>query len=69
MSDVEIDPLFGDEPDRVHLERAPLVRVLAQVRFPKILKISDDTHIADFQEQIRRDYPLFAKDQGQNIRD
>lgn len=51
------DPFFGKVPERVHLEAAPLVRVLAQVRFPRILKIADEAYIGDFQEAIRREYP------------
>ena len=56
------DPLFGEIPPRVHLVGAPLVRVLSQVRFPKIVKISDESYIADFQEAIRKEYPHFQSD-------
>ena len=56
------DPLFGEIPPRLPLAEAPLVRVLGQVRFPKILKISEEGFVADFQEAIRKDYPHLQKD-------
>lgn len=61
------DPLFGDEPARIHLDNAPLVRVLAQVRFPQIIKINDESYIGDFQEDLRHLYPFFARDEGQSV--
>ncbi len=56
------DPLRAAPPPRIPLPRAPLVRTLAQVRFSKIVKISDETHIGDFQESLRQHYPHFKKD-------
>lgn len=61
------DPLFGEIPPRVLLAKAPLVRVLGQVRFSKIVKISDESYIADFQEAIRKAYPHFQSDVVQGI--
>lgn len=61
------DPLFGDIPDRELLSDAPLVRVLGQVRFPKIVKIADESYIADFQEAIRKEYPHFQSDVVQGV--
>ncbi|MEO1406683.1 MAG: TIGR04255 family protein, partial [Pseudomonadota bacterium] len=51
----------------VHLANAPLIRVLAQVRFPPILKIREEAFIADFQEYIRKDYPRPLRDVVQGI--
>ncbi|MCG7572526.1 TIGR04255 family protein [Phaeobacter sp. CNT1-3] len=62
MADRCDDPLFGEIPPRVLLENAPLVRVLGQVRFPKIVKISEESYIADFQEALRKEYPHFQSD-------
>lgn len=62
MADRGDDPLFGGIPKSVHLADAPLVRVLGQVRFPKIVKISEESYIADFQEAIRKKYPHFQSD-------
>lgn len=64
MSDRCDDPLFGEVPDRVLLSNAPLVRVLGQVKFPRIAKIAEESYIADFQEAIRGEYPHF---QGEAI--
>jgi uncharacterized protein (TIGR04255 family) len=43
------------------------VRVLAQVRFPGILKIDNKDVVALFQEEIRRDYPLFEQQATQRV--
>lgn len=61
------DPLFGDIPERLLLSNAPLVRVLGQARFPKIMKISEESYIADFQEAIRKEYPHFQSDVVQGV--
>lgn len=45
-------PLGGSPPQEISLPRAPLVRVLTQVRFPGILKIEDKGMVASFQEKI-----------------
>ena len=43
--------------DRVRYTKNPLVEVVAQVRFPRILEI-DDQLPSDFQRALRQDYPL-----------
>jgi uncharacterized protein (TIGR04255 family) len=43
------------------------VRVLAEVRFPGILKIENKDVVASFQEEIRRDYPLFEQQPMQRV--
>jgi uncharacterized protein (TIGR04255 family) len=60
-------PLGGAPPTEVSLARAPLVRVVAQVRFPDILKIDSKDAIAGLQEQIRDAYPLFEQQATQQI--
>jgi uncharacterized protein (TIGR04255 family) len=52
------NPLVDPPPREVPLTKAPLVRVIAQVRFGQILSINNAGFIAPFQEAIRRDYPL-----------
>jgi len=49
---------FGPSVQEVPLTRAPLVNVIAQVRFPAVMKIEDSAFVANFQEAIRRDYPI-----------
>ena len=54
------NPFFGSVPQSQHLRNAPLVRVLAQVAFPRIVKVREEAYIADFQEALRREYPNFT---------
>ncbi len=49
---------FGPSVPEVPLTRAPLVNVIAQVRFPPVMKVEDRAFVASFQEAIRRDYPI-----------
>lgn len=50
---------FGPSVDEVPLTRAPLVNVIAQVRFPAVMKIDGDSGVVGtFQELIRKDYPI-----------
>jgi len=44
--------------EEVPLSRAPLVNVIAQVRFPAVMKIEESAFVANFQEAIRKDYPI-----------
>lgn len=67
MADRCDDPLFGEVPERVLLDSAPLVRVLGQVKFPRIAKIAEESYIADFQEAIRREYPIFRNETIQGL--
>ena len=52
---------------QVHLDRAPLARVLAQARFPPILAISKADEVASFQEALRETYPNLSRDQVHSI--
>jgi uncharacterized protein (TIGR04255 family) len=47
------------ESSRVIYERNPLVNVICQLRFPRILKIGE-TMPVDFQEGVRTEYPDFS---------
>ena len=60
-------PLGGRSPRQINLPRAPLVLVLAQTRFPGILKIDNKEAVVPFQDAIRRDYPLFTQETTQQI--
>ena len=67
MVDRSNDPLFGAVPQSVPLNNAPLIRVLAQVRFTPVTKIGDESYIADFQEAIRQEYPYFHADKVRKV--
>lgn len=57
-------PLAGPFPSEILLPQAPLVRVLAQIKFPTILSIgTNDSEVAAFQEKIRSVYPILEREQ------
>ena len=64
MADM-LNPLDGPPPSEVPLTRAPLVLVIAQVRFPEVLSVTRDDFVAPFQEAVRDTYPLLTKSQTQ----
>lgn len=58
-----LDSPFGTQPlQEILLSQAPLVRVIAQVRFPKILSLSTEAGIADIQTALRKQYPILHQD-------
>lgn len=61
------NPLRSAAPVEVPLRNAPLVRVLAQIRFPVTAAIQDLAAIAPFQEAIRADYPILRRESLQNV--
>jgi len=65
--DTTTDPLSGLPPTEVPLQDPPIVRVIAQVRFPTILAIGNPSKIADFQERIRETYPILNEEEVQRI--
>lgn len=53
---------FSDEPlDEIHLESAPLVRVIAQLRYPQLASMADDAVAHAFAKEVSDDYPLFEE--------
>lgn len=46
------------DTNRVRYNKNPLIEVICQVRFPRILSINE-RYPADFQDRIRADYPMF----------
>ena len=61
-------PLSAEIPTEIPLPKAPLARVIAQVRFPPILSIAKPDRIADFQEALRTSYPHLNKEEVQAIK-
>jgi uncharacterized protein (TIGR04255 family) len=61
------EPLGGKPPAEHHLSNAPLERVIAQIRFPVILKIEDKSAVSKFQEAIRHDYPVLQEVHNQTV--
>lgn len=61
------NPLTASSPEEVPLKKAPLIRVLAQVRFPIILSIEKKEFVSGFQEALRRQYPILQPEQTQGM--
>ena len=64
---MDYDPLIAVPPEEVPLPEAPLVRVIAQVRFTPILSVEKREFIAPFQEVIRSAYPILRQEQTRGI--
>lgn len=52
------------DSDRVIYAQNPLAEVICQIRFPTVLRIDSDVP-ANFQEHIRKDFPLFTEEDQQ----
>lgn len=61
------NPLEAQTPEEVPLKEAPLVRVIAQLRFPEILSIEQRDFVAPFQEGTRSLYPVLRQEQTQGL--
>lgn len=60
-------PLTGPPPTEVPLTDAPLVRVVAQVRFPLVASVEKRDFIGPFQEAIRAEYPVLRPEQSRSF--
>ncbi len=60
-------PLTGPPPPEVPLSNAPLVRVIAQVRFPLVASVEKRDFIAPLQEAIRSEYPVLRPEQSRSV--
>lgn len=64
---VNYNPLTAQPPEEVALKDAPLIRVIAQVRFPPILSLEKKDFVGSFQEAIREKYPILQPEQTQTF--
>lgn len=64
---VNFNPLTAPPPTEVPLKDAPLIRVIAQVRFSAILSIGNQDFVGSFQEAIRENYPILQPEQTQGF--
>lgn len=67
MTNTLDNPFLNHPPAEVPLPRAPLVRVLSQLRYPTIAIIEDLKAIAPFQEALRDTYPVLREEMNQNL--
>lgn len=69
--DVECDvmarALTLPDHDHEQFTHPPLKVMLGQVRFPAILRVASLVGLAEFQEELRGEYPTFAQEQQLNI--
>jgi uncharacterized protein (TIGR04255 family) len=61
------DPLVDPAPAEVPLRDAPLVRVIAQVRFPLVMAIERRDFVAPFQEAVRAKYSVLRPEQTRGV--
>ena len=62
-----MNPFTDPLPAEVPLPRAPLVRVVCQLRFPAILSVESQEFVAPFQEALRTNYPVLRQEQTENF--
>jgi uncharacterized protein (TIGR04255 family) len=65
--DTDFNPLMAPPPPEVPLSKAPLVRVIAQIKFPLIVSLEKRDFIAPFQEAMRPFYPVLRFEQSQGM--
>ncbi len=63
----DVNPLIAIPPLEVPLKNAPLIRAIAQVRFPPILSIEQEAFVGSFQEAIRAEYPILEPVKTQSL--
>ncbi len=63
----DVNPLIAIPPLEVPLTNAPLIRAIAQVRFPPILSIEQQAFVGSFQEAIRAEYPILEPVKTQSL--
>jgi uncharacterized protein (TIGR04255 family) len=65
---IVIETPFGPPVKEVPLRNAPIVSVIAQVRFPAVMSIQpDSSFVAPFQEALRKDYPILRQERQLQI--
>lgn len=62
-----MNPFEALPPEEVPLQAAPLVRVIAQLRFPEILSVEQRDFVAPFQEATRDTYAVLRQEQTHGI--
>ncbi len=63
-----VNPLRTATPEEIHLDNAPLLRVIGQIRFPLVESINDGKFIGPFQEDVKGMFPILRKDGVNELR-
>ncbi|MCP5468852.1 MAG: TIGR04255 family protein [Deltaproteobacteria bacterium] len=58
------NPLTRPVPTEIPLKKAPLVKVIAQLRFPTMASLVKEDFIASFQEAVQDHYPVLRLEQS-----
>src|SRR5258708_1654475 len=59
MTNPILETPFGDEPlEEIDLRSPPIVRVIAQLRFPQLTSMMDDTVVNAFTKEVSSSYPI-----------
>lgn len=62
-----VNPLTDSPPTEVPLTNAPLVRVIAQVKFSEVLGVENPEFVARFQDAICRTYGILSRETGVSL--
>ncbi len=68
MSDaLDVPTPFGQPVEEIALPQAPLIAVVAQIRFPPIASIAREEFIGPFQERIRQQFPVLRQEREVSV--
>jgi uncharacterized protein (TIGR04255 family) len=68
MTGKQLTSPFGDQPvEEIHLDRAPLAKVLAQIKFPGLSMLREESVVNSFVSFLDREYPLVQERRGLNL--
>jgi uncharacterized protein (TIGR04255 family) len=63
-----VETPFGDKPlEEIDLPSAPLVKVIAQLRYPQLASMADDTVARTFARLVSKDYPIIQEAREVNL--
>ena len=65
--DAARNPLISRAPPEVPLPKAPLIRVISQIRFHQVLAVGKKDFVAPFQEAIRKTYGVLEAEEVQDV--
>lgn len=68
MSDGQLASPFGTESlRRIHLEAAPLVKIIVQLKFPSLAVLRDESVTDRLTSDFGKDYPVIQEQRGVNL--
>lgn len=64
---LDVPTPFGEPVEEIPLPRAPLIAVVAQIRFPPIASIAREEFVGPFQERIRQQFPVLRQEREVSV--